>query len=408
MLNYTALLIPLFLLMVAVEWWISIKRKDNRYQTGNTVINMAIGAFDQFGSLFYFGALFVCLQYSYTHFRLFDLPVNWQQWVYAFFAIDFLSYWYHRFSHRINILWAGHITHHSSELFNFSNGFRTSLFQGINRIAFWMLLPVVGFDPMLLLISLKVSGLWDFLVHTTYVPKLGWLEKILVTPSHHRVHHGKNDIYIDKNYGSVLIIWDKIFGTFQEETEEVQYGVKSNYADNNPVNAITYHYRYLWKGIKNTSGILNKIKLLIMPPEWKPREEDNFSPKSAWQAQESSMSERYYALWQLLCCVPGFVAILFYKDILSPTALWFCMSLCITSITQTALIFKDNKYRHFRMWESLRLLMFLVFLPWSGMEEMSVIYSLILYLLLSLFYQFFVENTLENILLKKYLKHEKT
>ena len=145
-----------------------------------------------------------------------------------------------------------------------------------------------------------------------------------------------------------------------------------------------------------------------MPPEWKPREEDNFSPKSAWQAQESSMSERYYALWQLLCCVPGFVAILFYKDILSPTALWFCMSLCITSITQTALIFKDNKYRHFRMWESLRLLMFLVFLPWSGMEEMSVIYSLILYLLLSLFYQFFVENTLENILLKKYLKHEKT
>ena len=408
MLNYTALLIPLFLLMVAVEWSISIKRKDNRYQTGNTVINMAIGAFDQFGSLFYFGALFVCLQFSYNHFRLFALPVNWQQWVYAFFAIDFLSYWYHRFSHRINILWAGHITHHSSELFNFSNGFRTSLFQGINRIAFWMLLPLVGFDPMLLLISLKVSGLWDFLVHTTYVPKLGWLEKILVTPSHHRVHHGKNDIYIDKNYGSVLIIWDKIFGTFQEETEEVQYGVKANYADNNPVNAITYHYRYLWKGIKNTSGILNKIKLLIKPPEWKPRAEDNFSPKSAWQAQESSMSERYYALWQLLCCVPGFVAILFYKDILSPTALWFCMSLCITSITQTAFIFKDNKYRHFRMWESLRLLMFLVFLPWSGMEEMSLIYSLILYLLLSLFYQFFVENTLENILFKKYLKHEKT
>ncbi len=401
MLNYTALLIPLFLLMVAVEWWISIQRKDNRYQTGNTVINMAIGAFDQFGSLFYFGALYACLQFSYTHFRLFSLPLNWQQWVYAFFAIDFLSYWYHRFSHRINILWAGHITHHSSELFNFSNGFRTSLFQGVNRIAFWMLLPVVGFDPMLLLISLKVSGLWDFLVHTTYIPKLGWLEKIFVTPSHHRVHHGKNDIYIDKNYGSILIIWDRIFGTFQEETEEVKYGVKANYADNNPVNAIVYHYSYLWNGIKNTSGILNKIKLLIMPPEWKPRMEDDFYPRPYWYAQASNLPERFYGFWQLLCCVPGFITILLYKDILSPVALWYCMSLCITSITQTALIFKDNTYSFFNGWEALRLILFMIFLPWSGIQEFWVFYLLIFYFILTLFYQLLLGNTFLYFLIKK-------
>jgi sterol desaturase/sphingolipid hydroxylase (fatty acid hydroxylase superfamily) len=387
--------------MVAVEWWISIQRKDNRYRTGNTVINMAIGAFDQFGSLFYFGALYACLQFSYTHFRLFSLPHNWQQWVYAFFAIDFLSYWYHRFSHRINILWAGHITHHSSELFNFSNGFRTSLFQGVNRIAFWMLLPVAGFDPMLLLISLKVSGLWDFLVHTTYVPKLGWLEKLLVTPSHHRVHHGKNDIYIDKNYGSILIIWDKIFGTFQEETEEVKYGVKANYTDNNPVNAIVYHYSYLWNGIKNTSGILNKIKLLIMPPEWKPRMEDDFYPRPYWYAHASNLPERIYGLWQLLCCVPGFITILLYKDILSPVALWYCMSLCITSITQTALIFKDNTYSYFNGWESLRLLLFMVFLPWSGIQDIGLFYSLTFYFLLSLFYQLLLTNTFSYFLIKK-------
>jgi len=406
--NYTALLIPVFLLMVALEWRFSIKQKDNRYQTGNTVINMAIGAFDQFGSLFYFGALYVCLQFSYSHFRLFTLSLNWQQWVYAFFAVDFLSYWYHRFSHRINILWAGHITHHSSELFNFSNGFRGSPFQGINRIAFWMLLPVFGFDPLLLVISLKVSGLWDFLVHTTYIPKLGWLENILVTPSHHRVHHGKNDIYIDKNYGSALIIWDKIFGTFQEETEAVQYGVKANYSDNNPVNAITYYYRYLWKGIKNTSGIINKIKLLLMPPEWKPREQDDFSPRAFWQPGVSQSLQRYYATWQLVCCVPGFIAILFYKDFLPPVALWYCMALCITSITQTALIFKNNTYRHFNGWETLRLLLFMVFLPWSAMNDMEVMYLLILYFVLSISYQLFIENTLEKYISKKYIHHEKT
>ncbi|MFM7764189.1 MAG: sterol desaturase family protein [Sphingomonadales bacterium] len=407
MLNYTALLIPVFLLLVALEWRFSVKQNDNRYQTGNTVINMAIGAFDQFGSLFYFGALFVCLQFSYTHLRLFTLSLNWQQWVYAFFAIDFLSYWYHRFSHRINILWAGHITHHSSELFNFSNGFRTSLFQGINRIAFWMLLHVFGFDPLLLVISLKVSGLWDFLVHTTYIPKLGWLENILVTPSHHRVHHGKNDIYIDKNYGSILIIWDKIFGTFQEETETVQYGVKAHYTDNNPVNAITYHYRYLWNGIKSTSGIINKIKLLIMPPEWKPREQDDFSPHAFWQPGVPQTLQRYYAIWQLACCIPGFIAILFYKDILPPIALWYCMALCITSITQTALIFKNNTYRHFNGFEILRLFLFMLFLPWTAMNNMAVIYLLILYFVLSISYQLFMEKTIEKYILKKYIHNEK-
>lgn len=407
MLNYTALLIPVFLCMVALEWGLSVRRQDNRYQAGNTILNMAIGAFDQFGSLFYFGALYVCLQFSYNHFRIYSLPNNWTQWVYAFFAIDFLSYWYHRLSHRINILWAGHITHHSSELFNFSNGFRTSLFQGINRIAFWMLLPVFGFDPLLLLISLKVSGLWDFLVHTTYVPKLGWLEKILVTPSHHRVHHGKNEIYIDKNYGSILIIWDKMFGTFQEETEAVQYGVKANYTDNNPVNAITYHYRYLWNGIKSTNGIINKIKLLIMPPEWKPRQQDDFSPHAIWMANASNSYQRYYAMWQLLCCVPGFVAILFYKDVLSPIALFYCMALCITAITQTALVFKDNMYRHFNVWETLRLLFYLVFLPFCDLNQMFILYLLILYLILSLLYLLFTEYAFEKYFIKKYIQHEK-
>jgi hypothetical protein len=271
-----------------------------------------------------------------------------------------------------------------------------------------MLLPVFGFDPLLLLISLKVSGLWDFLVHTTYVPKLGWLEKILVTPSHHRVHHGKNDLYIDKNYGSILIIWDKIFGTFQEETESVEYGVKANYTDNNPVNAITYHYHYLWNGIKKTNGIINKIKLLIMPPEWKPQQQDDFSPGVIWPANASHTYQRIYAAWQLLCCVPGFIAILFYKDVLSSAALWYCMVLCITSITQTALICKDNTYRYFDSLETIRLLLLLAFLPWMNMGEMSIIYLLILYFGLSLSYQLFIENTLDKYLIKKIIHHEKT
>lgn len=407
MLNYTALLIPVFLLMVALEWRYSLKKNDHRYNAGNTITNMAIGAYDQFGSLFYFGALYAGLHFSYHHFRICTLAMNWQQWVYAFFAIDFLSYWYHRFSHRINILWAGHITHHSSELFNFSNGFRTSLFQGLNRILFWMLLPIFGFDPLLLVISLKVSGIWDFLVHTTYIPKLGWLEKILVTPSHHRVHHGKNDIYIDKNYGSILIIWDKLFGTFQEETETVQYGIKASYTDNNPMNAIFFHYQYLWNGVIKTPGFFNKLKLLFMPPEWKPKNNTDLNPRPFWNPLDSKNPDRKYAYMQLLCCVPGFVAILFYKDLLSSAALWYCMALCITSITQTALILKDNQYSHFNGWETLRLLLFMVFLPWANLSEMYVVYLITLYLLFSFLYRWLVGNTFEYFFIKKRIKHEK-
>src|SRR4051812_13732144 len=215
MLNTIILLMPVFLFVAFIEGYISYRKRDDKYTVGNTTMNLAIGAIDQTCSLFYFTLLYLVLKYVYTHFRIFEMRNNWQQWVWAYIAIDFLSYWYHRFSHRINILWAGHVTHHSSEHFNFTNGFRTSLFQGINRIIFWSCLPLFGFSPLVLVVTLKVSGIYDFLLHSAYIPKLGFLEKILITPSLHRVHHGKNDIYIDKNYGSTFLIWDQIFGTYQ-------------------------------------------------------------------------------------------------------------------------------------------------------------------------------------------------
>ena len=270
MLNTIALLLPVFLLLVGIEWYISYRRGDERYTSGNTAMNMTIGALDQIGALFYFVLLYLVLEYVYAHFRLFTLENNWYQWVLAYVVVDFLSYWYHRFSHEVNILWAGHVTHHSSSLFNFSNGFRTSLFQGLNRILFWALLPVFGFSPVVLVIILKISGVYDFFLHTQYIPKLGFLEKILITPSQHRVHHGKNELYLDKNYGSTFVIWDKLFGTFQEETEPVTYGITSPYVDNNPWGAINYHYVYLWRTMQTIPGWLGKLKLLVMPPAWQP------------------------------------------------------------------------------------------------------------------------------------------
>jgi sterol desaturase/sphingolipid hydroxylase (fatty acid hydroxylase superfamily) len=260
------LFIPLFFLIVIAEWIVSYKRKDSKYTLNSTVMNVAIGAIDRLGSLFTMALLYVVLSYVYRHFALYTVSSNWYQWVLGYVAVDFVSYWFHRFSHQVNLLWAGHITHHSSTHFNLSNSFRTSIFQGINRILFWIPLPLFGFSPEILIALFTISGIYDFFMHTPYFPKNKWFEKIVITPSLHKVHHGKNDIYIDKNYGSTFSIWDRMFGTFTKETEEVKFGITDDYKDTDPLNAITYYYSRLLSSLKKRSGLKNILSVLFAHP----------------------------------------------------------------------------------------------------------------------------------------------
>lgn len=354
MINVTALLIPVLMLLVFAEWYISYKRGDNRYTAGNTVMNITIGAIDQICSLFHFALLYLVMQVVYDHFRLVDIQNAWYQWVAGYIAVDFISYWYHRFSHRVNILWAGHITHHSSEFLNFTNGFRTSIFQGFNRIIFWAFLPVFGFEPFTLVLILKVSGLYDFLLHTEYIPKLGFLEKFLITPSIHRVHHGKNDIYIDKNYGSTFLIWDQLFGTYQPETEPVKYGIKSPYTDNNPVMAIGYYYRYLWNAMKITPGIGNKIKLLFMPPDWNPKTEAYEKTQRSTAPLSATVYLRRYAIFQIIACTTALTVMLAYVDFLWKWEVLLFSGIGLISMANGAMVLNGNIHEHFGRHEAVR------------------------------------------------------
>ncbi|HTF04072.1 MAG TPA: sterol desaturase family protein [Bacteroidia bacterium] len=355
MLNTIVLVIPVLLLIVFAEWYIGYKNNRGTYTTGNFVMNLAIGAMDQVCSLIYFAALYVALEFVYSHFRLFTLHDHWYHWITAYVVVDFLSYWYHRFSHRINILWAGHVTHHSSEHFNLSNGFRTSFFQGINRIIFWSCLPLFGFSPLMLVIILKVSGLYDFLLHTQYIPKLGFLEKILITPSQHRVHHGRNDIYIDKNYGSTFVIWDKLFGTYQEETETVEYGIKGPYVDNNPFMAVGYYYRYLWHAMKMQKGLRGKINLLFLPPDRTPNpyRETQYTVREHIHHAPSQL--RQYAWFQIGCAIPGMILMLLFKEYLSAWEIVICSAVGISSVAGGARILNGNIREQFSVFESVRL-----------------------------------------------------
>lgn len=356
MLNAVALLIPVFLLLVFFEWYISYKRKNNRYSAGNITMNLTIGAIDQVCSLFYFALMYTVLKHVYDHYRIIEINNGWYQWVVGYIAVDFLSYWYHRLSHSVNILWAGHVTHHSSELFNFSNGFRTSVFQGINRILFWAFLPVFGFSPVTLVIILKISGVYDFLLHTEYIPKLGFLEKILITPSQHRVHHGKNDIYIDKNYGSTLVIWDKIFGTYQEENEKVIYGIKSPYIDNNPITAIGHHYHYLWKSMKATRRWSDKIKLWFMPPEWKPRTILPYQPALPEKKSLITPYLKHYVLFQISSCVAGIIVLLSCQDFLRGWEIILCSTVALVIMTNVTKVINENRSIDFEKKEANRLI----------------------------------------------------
>lgn len=365
MLNQLALLIPLFLCIALLEWYVTFRQGKQLFTKESTVMNMTLGAIDQVFSLADFFLLFLVLSTVYNHYHLFEMEKNWLQYLTAYVAVDFVSYWYHRFSHRVNILWAGHITHHSGEHFNYTNGFRGSPLQGFNRIPFWVVLPLIGFDPFILVFTLQISGIYDFWLHTQSIPRLGFLEKILITPSLHRVHHGKNDIYIDKNYGSTFVIWDQLFGTLQRETEPVKYGIKSEtYTDNDPVKAITFHYSYLWRTISNSKAGIRALKLLWMPPEWQlpgvESRQRNDNLVSASRSENKGSGLRVLAWYQLVCGALGLITLLYVKNLLPFYLFALLAAAVIASLVNSARIFNGNvaaQYRTAGLWRTSVLLL---------------------------------------------------
>jgi len=214
---------PLYLLIIGVELIVSNYQHRHSYNwkdiAANVYLMLLNSAIELTIRIFYIG-LFVVL---YEH-RLFQLENAVVYWVLLVVAEDFLYYWLHRFDHSIRLFWAVHVTHHSSEYMNFTVGFRSSVFQPLYRFIYFLPLAWAGFAPLDILFVFAATQIWGILVHTELIDKMGWLEAIFVTPSHHRVHHASNPKYLDKNMGMFLIIWDKLFGTFQAELPEKDYG----------------------------------------------------------------------------------------------------------------------------------------------------------------------------------------
>ena len=207
--------------------------------------------------------------YQYRILDLSSLIPIWMMWILAFVLIDLVFYFYHRVSHRSRFLWAVHMSHHSSEEMNFAVSFRQAWLGPISKIPFFIFLPIVGIDPTIIAIAGVISTLWGIVGHTQIIKNLGPFEYIFNTPSHHRVHHGSNKQYIDKNYGNLLIVWERMFGTFELEKESVKYGLVKNVKTFNPIKITFMEWSNILKDIKNSNNIKESLYLFFGPPKTK-------------------------------------------------------------------------------------------------------------------------------------------
>lgn len=269
--NVYAFITPIILGLLLFEIIYCYVAKKNYYSFQDTIANIATAIGNQCVNLVVAVFVFKLYGWIYDNIRIFTIENTWYWNLLLLLFIDFLFYWFHRFGHEINILWAAHMPHHSSEEMNLAVGLRASVTQRIFSFFFFWPLAIVGFSPEMIYTMTAIHLLNGYWHHTRVIPKLGWYEKWFNTPSHHRVHHGVQTKYLDKNYGELLIIWDKMFGTFQEEEEEVVYGVTTSVSSWNPVDIYFQTWKALIKDAKDAPYFIDKIKIWFMPLGWRPR-----------------------------------------------------------------------------------------------------------------------------------------
>lgn len=265
--------IPFFVFAMLLEFFVASAKNIKSYTAKDAFSSIAMGLGNVFIGLVSKLFVFAALYYVYENLRIFTIPITWWSFIILFFLDDFSYYWFHRTSHENRFFWASHVVHHSSKHYNLSTALRQTWTGSFYSFIFWLWLPLIGFHPGMIIFQMSISLLYQFWIHTELIQKMPkWIELFFNTPSHHRVHHGSNLIYLDKNHAGILIIWDKLFGTFQPElkSEKVQYGLVVNIKTYNPIFIAFNEWGALFKDLntKNISG-KDRIKYLYKPPGWK-------------------------------------------------------------------------------------------------------------------------------------------
>lgn len=368
---FIAVAIPIFLVAMAIEYVVSRKRKFKTYRFHDAVNSLSCGITQQVFDVFLVAWIVGGYFFIYDHIHLLDIQMSsvWA-WIVILFGVDLAYYLFHRVSHRVNFVWGAHVVHHQSEDYNLSTALRQSALQGAFSAVFYWPFALIGFPPVMAITMVTLNTLYQFWIHTRVIGKLGWFEKIFNTPSHHRVHHGIDPQYIDKNYAGVFIIWDKWFGTFEEEKAPVHYGTVKPLSSWNPVYANVEFYARLLQISLQTKRWWDKLRIWWMPPEWLPEDQGGLqivpevdeARRTLYETPSDRRVDLYVGL-QFVVILLATVAFLLIRDhvpmVQSATlSLWI-----ILSLTAWGALFESKRWGIYL--EGVRLALFAPTIPFA-------------------------------------------
>jgi len=340
--NYVLYAIPFFFLLIALELGADYWRGVRTYRLADAINSLSAGVLSQALGLLTKALGILVYAVAFEQLALLQLDANalWV-WLLAFVFYDFCYYWNHRIGHERNVFWASHVVHHQSEEYNLSTALRQTSTGFLLSWIFYLPLAIAGVPPLVFLTVAALNLLYQFWVHTRHIPKLGWFEWIFVSPSNHRVHHAQNPVYMDRNYGGVFIIWDRLFGTFQEELDEepVIFGVTTPLASWNPLWANLQFYVQLWRDAMRAGSWWDKLRIWFMPTGWRPADVAARYPQAKADLSQFRKFEvplaraaQLNALLQFVCYLLAVVWLLAQGDALATGAvllacLWMALSL---------------------------------------------------------------------------------
>lgn len=365
-LNYAALAIPAFFIFVGLEYLAARQRRSEFFKFDSSIANLSVGIAERLLNLFLTASFYGVFEYVYKHYAIWDIPNTAWVWVVLILATDLVWYWYHRLGHEVNVLWAAHIVHHQSEEFNYTVSARITTFQSLVRNVFWCFLPLAGFHPSMVMVTLVIHGAYSFFTHTQVISRLGWFEYIFITPSHHRVHHASNEKYLNKNYGDLFVFWDKLFGTFQREEEAPVYGLTHPLKSYSFLWQHFHYYMELAYAVRKTRGVLNKLKLMLGKPEALDQNirstlEKVYLPHKA-PVTPGFRYRAYLAVQTILAVIVLFIVALWYYEL--PAADIVCGSLFIfITLINCGALLEQRRWMYYL--ENLRLLLIIGYLSYQ-------------------------------------------
>lgn len=349
--DYIAYAVPFFLLALLIELIYGIAINKNTYRLNDAISNLFMGTLRTANKLIIIGAAGYVFYLAETNFAIWRMDINsWFTWIFAFVIYDFFYYWFHRISHERQIFWASHVAHHQSEDYNLSTALRQTGTGAFVSWVFYIPMFLIGIPSYVFISVASLNLIYQFWVHSEHIPKLGWFENYFVTASNHRVHHAQNEQYIDKNYGGVFIIWDRMFGTHKIENEDEPciYGIRGTLNTFNPIWANLHVYVKIMREMWSSRDWKDKLYAPFARTGWSPKslpyqiEKDNFNAESFKKFNPViSKQHKIYALFQYLFITYIFLAFI-QSGYLNYAQLWVTISMAAFTMYCTS-IWLDGK-----------------------------------------------------------------